>query len=150
MEDRLSLFIEISSWLTGFDVVDLQGTGMGPVYLATVEKETPPDTTALFFQGVADILRNGAGDEAAVNAMIAADLFPLSCYGGLAQNIIFMWYTGQWAPTVNAAGVNLEQVRNISPEAYVQGLVWVAGDTHPPGAKQPGYASWAAPPVHAR
>jgi hypothetical protein len=99
---------------------------------------------------VADILRKGAGDEVALNAMIAADLFPLSCYGGLAQYIIFMWYTGQWEPTVTAQDVNLEQVRNISPEAYVQGLVWAAADTHPPGAKQPGYASWAAPPVRAR
>jgi hypothetical protein len=49
MEDRLSLFIEISSWLTGFDVVDLQGTGMAPVYLAEVEKKTPQETTVHFF-----------------------------------------------------------------------------------------------------
>jgi len=70
--------------LTGFDAVVLQGTGMGPVYLATVASETPPDTVSLFFQAVTQILQKGAGDEAALNTLIAADLFPLSCYGGLA------------------------------------------------------------------
>jgi hypothetical protein len=149
MTNRLSLFIGISSYLTGFEVIDLAGTGMAPTYLATVEKETSSDILVPFFETTERILRTGAGDSSAINAMIAADLFPVSRYGGLAQNIIFMWYTGQWAPTVSAA-TNLEQVRNISPEAYVQGLVWTAADTHPPGAKQPGYGSWASPPLGAR
>ena len=55
-----------------------------------------------------------------------------------------MWYMGQWAPSVNQA-TNLAQARNISPNAYVQGLVWNLADTHPPGAKQPGFGSWAKP-----
>ncbi len=152
MENKLALFMQISSLLTGFEVAELQGTGMGPTYLATVEKETPPDTQAQFFAAVAQILQQGAGDPAAMNILIAAELFPLSCFGGLAQNITTMWYTSQWAPAVSAAinAGHIEQARNVSAEAYVQGLMWVAADTHPPGAKQPGYGSWASPPVSVR
>jgi hypothetical protein len=149
MTDRLSVFIDISAYLTGFDAVELQGTGMPATYLATVERETPPDIVSFFFEAASSILRDGAGDESAINAMIAADLFPVSCYGGLAQNIIVMWYLGQWPPAVSASP-SLQQARNISPDAYVQGLVWPAADTHPPGAKQPGYGSWASPPLSAR
>jgi hypothetical protein len=149
MTNRLSVFIDISSYLTGFGAVDLHGTGMGPTYLATVEKATSAETLSFFFETAAQILRTGAGDESAINAMIAADLFPVSCFGGLAQNIILMWYTGQWPPAV-AASPSLAQARNISPDAYVQGLVWTAADTHPPGAKQPGYGSWASPPLGTR
>jgi hypothetical protein len=149
MTDSLSVFIDISTYLTGFDAVDLQGTGMAATYLATVVKEMPADTVSFFFETASRILREGAGDESTINAMIAADLFPVDCYGGLAQNIILMWYLGQWPPAVKASP-SLAQARNISPDAYVQGLVWAAANTHPPGAKQPGYGSWASPPLSAR
>lgn len=149
MESRLPLFLEISAYLTGFCVVDLQGTGMGSVYLSTVEKETSKDIVDFFFDTAARILRDGADDEAAIDAAIAAELFPAGCYNGLARNIVFMWYTGQWQPSVNASP-SLQTARNISPDAYVQGLVWTAADTHPPGAKQPGYGSWAMPPLSTR
>ncbi len=149
MENKLSLFLEISSQLTGFEVAELQGTGMGPTYLDTIATTTPAETLAQFFEAAAQILQKGAGDEALMNTMIAAELFPLGCFSGLAQNIITMWYTSQWPPAVNAsiAKNGIENARNVSPEAYVQGLVWTAANTHPPGAKQPGYGSWASPPV---
>ena len=35
----------------------------------------------------------------------------------------------------------------IDAPSYVQGLMWEAAETHPPGAKQPGYGSWAEPPI---
>ena len=59
---------------------------------------------------------------------------PDSLYNGLAKNIITMWYMGNWMNTV------------INPQSYVQGLIWGVAETHPPGAKQPGYASWASAP----
>ena len=59
---------------------------------------------------------------------------PDSLYNGLAKNIITMWYMGNWMNTV------------ISPQSYVQGLIWGVAETHPPGAKQPGYASWSTAP----
>ncbi len=74
--------------------------------------------------------------------------------GPLARNLIVLWYLGQWnqlpADWRDAWGANaMDQTCIISPEAYVQGLVWPAIHTHPPGAKMPGYGSWALPPVGA-
>ena len=34
-----------------------------------------------------------------------------------------------------------------SPQAYPDALLWRAVGSNPPGAKAPGYASWAHPPV---
>ena len=150
MSQQLSTFLRISACLTGFEVVELQGTGLSEKYLSVVTQATPADTLAQFFAEAERILKAGEGDPAAIEPLIAANLFPLSCFGGLAQNIVFMWYSGQWQPTVDAPNVDLETVRNISPDAYVQGLVWTAAETHPPGAKQPGYGSWAKPPLQSR
>jgi hypothetical protein len=150
MSQQLSTFLRISACLTGFEVVELQGTGLSEKYLSVVTQATPPDTLAQFFAEAERILQAGEGNPAAIEPLIAANLFPLSCFGGLAQNIVFMWYSGQWQPTVDAPNVDLETVRNISPDAYVQGLVWTAAETHPPGAKQPGYGSWAKPPLQSR
>jgi hypothetical protein len=147
---QLSTFLRISACLTGFEVVELQGTGLSEKYLSVVTQATPADTLVQFFAEAERILKAGEGDPAAIEPLIAANLFPLSCFGGLAQNIVFMWYSGQWQPTVDAPNVDLETVRNISPDAYVQGLVWTAAETHPPGAKQPGYGSWAKPPLQSR
>jgi hypothetical protein len=137
MATDLPHFLEISAWLTGFEVADLEGTGMADTYLQTVQAQCQGATVADFFAAARGVLEQG-------------QLFPAALFDGLAHNIVFMWYSGQWAPTVDAPGVNLAKVRNISPAAYVQGLMWPAADTHPPGAKAPGYGSWAQIPVHLR
>ncbi len=141
-----ALFLTISSWLTGFSEIELQATGMLSTYYATVCSKNTASCVANFFAAAQSILDQGGGDEQATNALIGRDLFPTSCYNNMAQNIITMWYAGEWAPDVNAASV--AQARTISPNAYMQGLMWKAANTHPPGAKQPGYGSWAEKPIH--
>jgi hypothetical protein len=149
MTPQLSLFLRISSCLTGFEPAELEATGMAEKYLSVVTRETAADTLAQFFKESEAILQAGEGNPDAIHPLIAANLFPPSCFGGLAQNIVFMWYSGQWQPEVEAAK-SLQTAQNISPDAYVQGLVWNAANTHPPGAKQPGYGSWARPPLPAQ
>ena len=149
MTPQLSLFLRISSCLTGFEVTELEATGMAEKYLSVVAQETPADTLAQFFKESEAILQAGEENPDEIDPLIASNLFPLSCFGGLAQNVVFMWYSGQWQPAV-AAAKSLQTARNISPGAYIQGLVWMAADTHPPGAKQPGYGSWAMPPLPTR
>lgn len=150
MSQHLSVFLRISAHLTGFEVVDLQATGMAGTYLDFVTQNTDPDTLARFFDEAETILRIGTGDPAAIEPLIAANLFPQSCFGGLAQNIIYMWYAAQWQPYLGSTKVPLQDQRNISAEGYVQALVWPAAETHPPGAKQQGYGSWAMAPLSAR
>ncbi len=140
------LFLPISAWLTGFDTTELQATGMTATYYATITTKNTASCIDDFFAQAELVLQEGGGDEDKTNSLIASQLFPTSCYNNLAQNIITMWYTGEWAPDVNAAP-SLAEAHNISPNAYVQGLMWTAASTHPPGAKQPGYGSWADPPI---
>ncbi|MBR7800272.1 hypothetical protein [Undibacterium fentianense] len=145
MGNDQEIFLQISVELTGFNSAELLGTGMLETYFATVQEGTTKENLGLFLQASAEILSET--DVSTRETQIANLLMPDSSYLGLAKNIIYMWYSGQWGPTVNSPDANLQEVRNISPEAYVQGLMWTAANTHPPGAKQPGFGSWAMPPI---
>ncbi len=140
-------FLSISARLTGFDAVELQGTGMVETYYDTVIAKSDATTLDLFFAEVAAILHEAGGDGDRLDALIGSRLMPLSSYDGLARNIIVMWYNSQWYPDTINSTVPIAAQTMISGEAYVQGLVWTAAETHPPGAKQPGYGSWAAKPI---
>lgn len=150
MSEYDAVFLRISACLTGFEVVDLEATGMAPTYLNVITESVAPETVTRFFAEAESILREGEGDPAAVAPLIAANLFPASCFDGLAQNIIYMWYAAQWQPSLATTTVPLQAQRNIGPDAYVQALVWQAAETHPPGARQQGYGSWALAPLTAR
>jgi hypothetical protein len=129
------LFLEISVYLTGYNEAELQGTGMIETYYQAVQKNNTPSDVTFFFEEVAAILEESKGDEALIEKAISSRLMPASAYNGMAINIITLWYTGNWGNNV------------VSGQAYVQGLVWDAAQTHPPGAKQPGYGSWSMPPL---
>lgn len=134
-KEEIKIFLEISIPLTGFSSSELLGTGMLETYFNTVVENMGKSTTEYFFKQAKEILLKTEGNEDKRNEEIAANLMPLSSYDGLAQNIITMWYTGNWNNNV------------ITPQAYVQGLIWNVAEAHPPGAKQPGYGSWSLPPV---
>ena len=133
--DAIDNFLEISTFLTGFSGMELLGTGMLDTYYNVVINQSAPALTDAFFAASEKILAAHRTDPARLNEEIAAQLIPDALFGGLAQNIITMWYMGSWGNTV------------ISPQTYVQGLVWGVAGTHPPGAKQPGYGSWSRLPL---
>lgn len=135
----IDLFLEISVCLTGFDELELQATGMLQTYYDTVVSNSNRETLAFFFDEVRSILHTTRGNESRRNALIRSDLMPASSYDGLARNIICLWYTGQWNAATNGQQVNAA--------SYIEALMWPAANTHPPGAKQPGYGSWAEPPI---
>lgn len=146
MEGR-ALFLDLSVPLTGFDRLALEGTGLVDTYFRTLQRQADATELAAFWQAGQHILRRAGQHPALLDALLRVELFPASAFGGLAQNIVFLWYCGQWQPTVDAPGANLATVKNVSAQTYVQGLVWLAAQTHPPGAKQPGFGSWARPPA---
>lgn len=138
-------FLAISAWLTGFEQVELQGTGMVDTYYQTVIAKNSAADVDYFFAEATAILAETAGDEEQTLAQIKSRLIPDSCYNSLAKNIILMWYTGEWyTQTDDPSTISSSQING---ESYVQGLMWTAAETHPPGAKQPGYGSWAEPPI---
>lgn len=125
-------FVDASVHLCGFDRAELMGTGMAPKYFEVVLMNSDPDDVRLFFDAVAQVLTLPSPK---IEAAIAAKLMSVDAYRALARNIIMLWYTGNWN------GIP------VSSEAYKQGLMWAAAETHPSGAKQPGYGSWASPPI---
>lgn len=134
---NLKIFEEISSVLTGFSKIELEATGMINKYFETILLNSIADDVNFFFEKAATLLAEPhlIGSEADLEYAISTQLIPSSNYNGLAKNIILLWYTGNWGSKV------------VSADSYIQGLMWNAGHTHPPGAKQPGYGSWAIAPL---
>jgi hypothetical protein len=142
MENELNLFLRISTYLTGFNEVELQGTGMVQTYYDFVQKKMEQETLTCFYEAVNGIFQQYK-TEAQINEAIALQLIPDADYNGLAKKMITMWYEGNWIE--DAATFDIEV---ISAESYIQGLMWEAAETHPPGAKQPGFGSWAQLPLN--
>lgn len=144
-------FVAVSVALTGFDHVDLVGTGVMPLYLETLEKWVGPEIAA-------QLLAFGTApppDDFLVRTRIMGD----PKLGPVARNVIQLWYTATWNPLPVGWYVayqseipsppnltDLPPAYIVSPDAYVESLVWIAANTHPMGAKQPGYGTWADPP----
>lgn len=141
--DRQALFLAISARLTGFEAVELEGTGMTQTYFETLTSRTASDALDWFFEEAASIL--ALSDDEAIDAAIRSTLLPDSSYDATAKAIILMWYTGEWYTGIDTPA-NLSSTQIDGP-SYVQGLMWNAAEAHPPGAKQPGYGSWAEPPI---
>jgi hypothetical protein len=71
--------------------------------------------------------------------------------GPIARNIIKLWYIGIWEPLpqhwIERYGpLDTNTGFMVNESAYTEGLLWVAIGANPPGAKAPGYGSWAHPP----
>jgi hypothetical protein len=146
----IELFLALSVELTGFTRFALQSTGLSEDYLNAALKivgmpivgelltrfqsipASPPDLRSH------EIQRQILGDDK---------------FGPIARNIMKMWYIGIWealplpwveryAPLTDNTGFM------VSGMAYREGLLWLAIGANPPGAKGPGYGSWALPPKY--
>ena len=135
IKNGMDTFLAISVHLTGYDEMELLGTGMLESYFNVMMNQMSVDVVESFLSASANILQRNKGDIKKINADIAGQLMSDSCYDGLAKNIITMWYMGNWMSEM------------VSSQAYIQGLIWNAAESHPPGAKQPGYGSWHHPPI---
>ena len=131
---RFTQFLDISVYLCGFDPAELSGTGMAQRYYEVLLLNSDPEDVRLFFEAVDRILTNNR-QQKRIDAGIANELMSVDAYRGLARRIVLLWYTGAW------------DAGPISPEAYKQGLMWAAAETHPAGAKQPGFGSWSSKPI---
>lgn len=149
--DPLAQFTGLSAALTGYDAAELWGTGMVRTYYATLSSIVGESLTARLLSAWAAARHNAAGDPGVLEAGILNGILADPALGPLARNLITLWYMGQWnqlpADWRNQYGANArDETFIVSPDAYVQGLVWDAIHSHPQGAKQPGYGSWALPP----
>jgi hypothetical protein len=137
---RTDRFLALSAGLTGFNRVELLGTGMADAYLRTLEEILPT--------GILDALLERApldGPGSLAELLADGDLGPV------ARNLILLWYSGAWTPLPDewraAHGTSpLDVHRVVTPEAYVAGLQWTVAGAHPVGARQQGFGAWAMPP----
>ena len=135
-------FLDLSARLTGFSRAELQGTGMlGPYWqlLLAIGGET--------LVGRLLSQHRQHPDDDGIEQVMLVD----PDTGPLAKNLIALWYLGLWNQMPldwrDRHGAHaLDATHYPSPEAYTQGLVWKTFHTHPPGARQPGYGSWALQP----
>ena len=136
-------FLHLSVALTGFTEAELATTGLARIYFEELG-------LTLGIQ----VRRRFVTAQIAPGAMLTS-----SFYGPLARNLIRLWYLGQWRelPSGWVAQLSGEERdhfdefhrnvdRVVSAKAYEEGLAWSALGTHPTGAKQAGFASWAEPP----
>lgn len=150
-DDAPETFVALSAVLTGFERVDLYGTGQTAPYWQTVREAVGDDNAAALLATAAAILERCGDDLDALEVATRQDILASARLGPMARNIIQLWYLGTWfqMPATWSAeyGVHVsDTTRIVSPEAYQQSLVYDVMRAHPPGAKQPGYGSWHTAP----
>ena len=144
-------FLEFSVVVTGFSRVDLLGTGVAHEYYDAARAAAGEAILDRMLAQFASLKEQHSGLDALEDAVQAA-FWKDAVLGPVAQNIVQMWYLGQWNHLPDAwheaNGANAADVtRVVSAAAYMEGLVWRAAGTHPQGAKQPGHGTWSFPPV---
>jgi hypothetical protein len=145
-EEHVGDFYRLSAVLTGFDDVELLGTGVGNLYLNWLLRAFP-DVMPALLTAWRDIERDVPPPErpAALRATILGD----AVLGPFARSVIVLWYTATWRPPDwTATGAhNPENVDRSFGVAYPEGLMWRAAlAAHPGGAKPTGFNTWASPP----
>jgi len=153
-EPPFDLFFSLSVILTGFSEAELHGTAMAKTYFAlipTIVGETQFGRLLMIWQ---DTYIRAKGSDLLLEQLVTEQILEDPGIGPIARNVARLWYLGMWfqlpAEWRNVHGAWANDVTFVvSPQSYTEGLVWKAIHTHPPAAKQPGYGSWALPPVTA-
>lgn len=151
-ETPFELFVSLSVTLTGFSEAELWGTAMPKTYFALIPSIVGEEMFGRLLAIWRDSYIRGKGNEALLDKLVSEQILDDPDLGAIARNVATLWYLGMWfqlpAEWRNVHGASANDVTFVvSPQSYTEGLVWKAIHTHPPAAKQPGYGSWALPPV---
>lgn len=126
-------FLQVSIRITGFGRLELLSTGMLPVYHEAFVKQVDYEKLKFFWTKIKAILK--LADDNDIDKEIARLIDSSSKIREVVNAIIIVWYLG----TVEGSLV--------SAEAYTESLIYAVAHTHPGGSRQPGYGSWAEPPI---
>ena len=150
MTTRLERFLAFSSEVTAFPVFELRGTGLADAYLATVTEVVGHQVLDALLDRYDAAVRavDGGGN---LPDLLRRELFSDPWLGPVARNVVKMWFVGIWYELprawTDAYGALQKNVMfSVSAAAYTEGLLWPSIGANPPGAKAPGYGSWAQPP----
>ncbi|MFI1252396.1 hypothetical protein ACH4U6_01130 [Streptomyces netropsis] len=131
-------FIDISERLTGFEAFDLYATGMAQLYHDTTVDQVGREAVGRF---IGDMAAAGGDPDRLVDETSR----------DIARAVTHLWYLGVWPALARSVHRALGREKanvafTVAPEAYPEGLVWRTFHGHPPGAKAPGFGTWADPP----
>lgn len=148
---RLARFLAFSAEATAFSSFELQGTGQAEAYLNTAESIVGAETVDRLLACYESVLAEAAAGESTKTDLLRRDVLSDPQIGPVARNIAKMWFVGIWYELprdwIENFGAQKENITFVvSPVAYTEGLLWPAIGANPPGAKAPGYGSWARPP----
>lgn len=151
MTTRLERFLAFSADATAFTRFELQGTGQAQEYLDTVVRIVGATIVDRLLDLHVSAVAAAAGDEATREDLLRRDILSNPQLGPVARSIVKMWFLGIWYELPRewseAFGARPGDVTfMVSGTAYTEGLLWPAIGANPPGAKAPGYGSWALPP----
>ena len=147
--DRLERFLNLSSDVTGFSHFDLVGTGQAHSFLGAVTGVLGDSLVDELLDAYVSLGEHDGVEER--QAALRREIFSDEKFGPIARNLITLWYVGMWtelpAEWIDAYGAREnDRTLMVSSAAYTEALLWPAIGANPPGAKGPGYGSWALPP----
>lgn len=145
MSGRLERFLAFSADVTAFTVFQLRGTGQAEAYLTAI---TDVVGEALVDELLERHARLPDGDR---EPLLRREIFSDEQLGPIARNVVKLWFVGVWYELPAAwreafGALERDFTFTVSAAAYTEGLLWPAIGASPPGAKGPGYGSWAGPP----
>lgn len=154
MNDRRRIFINLSSELTGYSVVELEGTGLVDSYHELLGKILGPKLSFEFYH-LAEAMMNLPDTSSREQGI--RDLFFPSNLWPLLSSLIALWYLGSWIQLPDSwyAAMDLPvpgpgdpgSSHTPSELAYIEQLSYRTAGAHTPGAKPTGFASWSIEPV---
>lgn len=140
-EDEAAFF-SLSAELTGFDEVELQGTGVGGAYLRWLSRVFPDELAKLLalWRTIERDLPVGRREAAVRRILHDAALGPFT------QAVLALWYTATWTPPAGSRRTQ-ENIDRAFGAAYPEGLMWRAAiGSHPGGAQPTGFGTWSLAP----
>jgi len=146
MSEERHRFVALSAFLTGFDEIQLLGSGLAEEHFAVLTDVLPADIVQDLLAAF-DALPSGDDRQAAASTTLIAD----PRLGPVARNIIVLWYSGTWTQMPSAwrdayGASPLDTTRTTSGAAYRAGLQWLVAGAHAPGAAHQGFGAWALQP----
>jgi len=149
-------FLNLSVDLTAFKQTDLLGTGLARQYLAKVRAACGDEVVTALLDAYREARAEAAGtagshDPNVLDRALRHRIFSDERLGPVARNVIKLWYAGMWyglpPEWTDAYGAQTAaETSTVGTGSYQEGLLWPAIGANPPGAKAPGYGSWALPP----
>ncbi len=150
-QEKLNVFLDLSVALTAFSAYQLRGTGQLEAYYTTIVDIVGETVITEVLNAFTTAKVQASQDQAQLEQQIRIHLLSDDKLGPVTRNIIKMWFIGNWyqLPDIWRETYGKSEKDTtfvISPVAYTEGLLWPTIDSHPPGAKAPGYGTWANAP----